>query len=62
MVELLQKALADATTLVENGYWVKIQTYRASIILDYGVIHDDGTLECTLSTKLYILEKNHEKV
>lgn len=60
--ECLQAALADARKLVEKGYWIKIQTYSVTVILDYGVIHDDGTIECSLVTKLYIAEAAKVKV
>lgn len=57
--ECLQAALTDARKLVEKGFWIRIHTYQASVILDYGVIHSDGELECSLVTKLYIVgEKN----
>lgn len=59
--ECLQQALADARKLVEKGYWIKIQTYRVSVLLDYGVIHSDSLLECSLATKLYIAETAKEK-
>lgn len=60
--ECLQHAMTDARHLVDKGYWVKIQTYKASILLDFGVIHTDGSLECSLITKLYIVELAKEKV
>lgn len=60
--ECLQRAMTDARNLVDKGYWVKIQTYKASILLDFGVIHDDNSLECSLITKLYIVEVEKEKV
>lgn len=57
--ECLQAALAEARQLVEKGYWIKIQTYSVTVILDHGVIHSDGSLECSLVTKLYIAETAH---
>lgn len=59
--ECLQQALADARKLVEKGYWIKIQTYRVSVLLDYGVIHAE-MFEASLETKLYIAEAAKEKV
>lgn len=53
--DCLQAALAEARRLVEQGYWIRIHTYQASILLDYGVIHSDGELECSLATKLYLI-------
>lgn len=56
--ECLQAALDDARQLVEKGYWIRIQTYRASVLLDYGVIHAE-MFESSLETKLYIAETAH---
>lgn len=60
--ECLQAALADARKLVAKGYWTKIQTFKVSVLLDYGVIHSNGVYECSLKTKLYIAETAKEKV
>jgi len=60
--ECLRKALQDAHNLVEGGYWIKIESFSSNVILHYGVIHDNGELECALASKVYIADVDHSLV
>lgn len=54
--ECLRKALADAHKLVDQGYWIHLETHKSNVVLEFGVIHDNGELECKLMSKIYIAE------
>lgn len=54
--DCLIQALHKAHALVDQGYWVRIETFERNVTLDYGVIHSNGQLECTLQSLIYIAD------